>query len=92
MWDSIRAQAERVGDRQILDLFDNDNRAEEFSLRAAGMLFDYSKTQLDEQSRAALIALAQNAGVEQRRAEMFSTKPKAARCCTPPCATSTAVR
>ena len=72
MWDSIRAQAERVGDRQILDLFDNDNRAEEFSLRAAGMLFDYSKTQLDEQSRAALIALAQNAGVEQRRAEMFS--------------------
>ncbi|MFZ5961487.1 glucose-6-phosphate isomerase [Thalassococcus sp. BH17M4-6] len=72
MWDEISKQAERAADRQILDLFDNDNRAAEFSLNAVGMLFDYSKTQLDEQARAALIKLAQDAGVEARREQMFS--------------------
>ena len=72
MWDDLQKQAARIEGRQILDLFDNDNRAAEFSLNACGMLFDYSKTLIDEQVRGALVNLAQKAGVEARRDEMFS--------------------
>jgi glucose-6-phosphate isomerase len=72
MWDTLRAQAARVGKREILDLFDNDNRAAEFSLNAVGMLFDYSKTQMDEQVRGALLNLALERDVETRREQMFT--------------------
>ncbi|MGY9047883.1 MAG: glucose-6-phosphate isomerase, partial [Rhodobacterales bacterium] len=71
MWDDVKQLAGRIGNRRILDLFENANRAGEFSLHAVGMLFDYSKTQLDDQIRAALIKIAQDAGVEARRDEMF---------------------
>ncbi len=71
MWNDVRQLADRIGTRRIEDLFDNANRAQEFSLHAAGMLLDYSKTQFDDQIRAALVAVAQQAGVESRREEMF---------------------
>ncbi|SNR41101.1 glucose-6-phosphate isomerase [Puniceibacterium sediminis] len=72
MWDDVKLLADRIGNRRILDLFENANRAGEFSLSALGMLFDYSKTQLDDQILAALLKIAQNTGVETRRDEMFS--------------------
>ena len=71
MWDDVKQLADRIGERRIEDLFENANRAAEFSLNAAGMLLDYSKTQIDEQIRAALVRLAQEAGVETRRDAMF---------------------
>ncbi|WP_146589087.1 glucose-6-phosphate isomerase [Puniceibacterium confluentis] len=71
MWDDVKQLADGIGPRRIEDLFQNANRAAEFSLQASGMLFDYSKTQLDDQIRAALIKVAQDAGVEARRDEMF---------------------
>ncbi len=72
MWDDVKKLADGIGARRIGDLFQNVNRAKEFSLHAAGMLFDYSKTQFDDQIRAALVTAAQDAGVEARRDAMFS--------------------
>ncbi|MBN8630842.1 MAG: glucose-6-phosphate isomerase [Rhodobacterales bacterium] len=56
--------------RHILDLFD-ESRADDFSVRADGMLFDYSKTNIDAATRAALVKLAEVSGVTEKRAAMF---------------------
>ncbi len=55
-------------------MFDAD-RAEGFSLRALGMLCDYSKTNIDAEGRRLLLALAAASGVEARREAMFSGVP-----------------
>ncbi|RYI16655.1 MAG: glucose-6-phosphate isomerase, partial [Acetobacteraceae bacterium] len=57
--------------RHILDLFD-ENRAGDFSVKADGMLFDYSKTNIDSTTRRALVNLAEASGVAEKRAAMFS--------------------
>jgi glucose-6-phosphate isomerase len=76
MFEDLQALARKTEDRRIEGLFaENPNRAEEFSLKAAGMLFDYSKTQADEQIRAALLNLASARGVETRRTAMFTGEP-----------------
>ncbi len=68
---SLKAKHEKVGRRPILDLFD-DARAADFSVRAEGMLFDYSKTNIDLETRDRLIALTETAGLAERRNAMFS--------------------
>ncbi len=57
-------------DRPILDLFDA-KRAEDFSVRAGDMLFDYSKTNIDSATRDALIDLLETRGVAEKRQAMF---------------------
>ena len=69
-WAKLQAQQAQVADRSILGLCDAA-RAAEFSIRADGMLFDYSKTNIDTATRAALVALAEASGVAEKRAAMF---------------------
>jgi glucose-6-phosphate isomerase len=68
------AELQRLHDvnegRHILDLMDKF-RASEFSVMADGMLFDYAKTNIDVDTRAALEALAEASGVAEKRAAMF---------------------
>ena len=55
-----------------MSLFDdNTTRAQDFSACAGDMLFDYSKTNIDADTRDALIALVDAAGVAARRDAMF---------------------
>ena len=56
----------------ILELFADPGRAAAFSARADGMLFDYSKTGITAPVKAALLALAEAAGVAEKREAMFS--------------------
>ncbi|MFV0408492.1 MAG: glucose-6-phosphate isomerase [Paracoccus sp. (in: a-proteobacteria)] len=59
------------GERRITDLFDADpNRPQDFCVEANGLIFDYSKTNIDADSRAALLDLA--AGVAEKREAMFA--------------------
>ncbi|WBU59324.1 glucose-6-phosphate isomerase [Paracoccus albus] len=61
------------GERRITSLFDeNPNRAEEFTVKADDLIFDYSKTNIDAQSRDALLELL--ADLPDRRDAMFSGK------------------
>ncbi|MGP6088823.1 glucose-6-phosphate isomerase [Antarctobacter jejuensis] len=71
MFDDLKTMAEGIGARRIEDLFADDSRAQRFSLSALGMLFDYSKTQIDGPVLDALLALAEARGVAQRRDAMF---------------------
>ncbi|WHZ37151.1 glucose-6-phosphate isomerase [Sagittula sp. MA-2] len=72
MFEAVKAQAARIGDRRIEDLFSETGRAERFSVTALGMLFDYSKTQIDAEVEAALLALVDAAKVADRREAMFT--------------------
>ncbi|MFY0691268.1 MAG: glucose-6-phosphate isomerase [Paracoccaceae bacterium] len=47
-------------------------RAENFSVECGDMLFDYSKTHIDDAARDALVDMAARAGVTDRRDAMFS--------------------
>ncbi|WP_430464202.1 glucose-6-phosphate isomerase [Tabrizicola sp.] len=71
-WQALADHHAATAHSRILDLFANDpTRAERFSVQADGMLFDYSKTGLDDTARALLVQLATEAGVAERRAAMF---------------------
>ncbi len=72
MWDELTALADEARRGDILDLFDDEDRAGGFSVTFDGILFDYSKTYLTEAARAALIGLATEKGVAGRREAMFS--------------------
>ncbi|MFW5881085.1 MAG: glucose-6-phosphate isomerase [Roseicyclus sp.] len=69
--DDLRAR-QAASEATILSLFDDPGRAEAFSARADGLLFDYSKTHIDAGAREGLLALAEAAGVAERREAMFS--------------------
>ncbi|MBF9042306.1 glucose-6-phosphate isomerase [Rhodobacterales bacterium HKCCE4037] len=72
IWTDLLAHdADNTG-RTILDLFDTADRAETFSARADGLLFDFSKTQIDEGALSLLLELARVSGVEDRREAMFT--------------------
>ncbi|PYG34402.1 glucose-6-phosphate isomerase [Pelagimonas varians] len=72
MWIDLKNHARRVEKRRIEDLFSDPDRAGNFSVSALGMLFDFSKTQLDAEVMDTLIALAQASEVDARRDAMFS--------------------
>ncbi|MGP1357269.1 glucose-6-phosphate isomerase [Roseicyclus sp.] len=71
IFDDLRAHRAGQGARRIMDLFGDPGRAEAFSRRADGLLFDFSKTHLDEGAMTLLLRLAREAGVEARREAMF---------------------
>ena len=73
MWTELDALREGAASRQISALFEADeNRAQEFTLKTDGLLFDYSKTSIDADAKAALIRLAEAAGVAAKRTAMFA--------------------
>lgn len=71
-WDSVVCEARKARSSRIIDLFDDTDRVEQFSISALGMLFDYSKTHIDVAARDSLLNLARAARVESIRDAMFS--------------------
>ncbi len=74
-WDALTARHEQTKDRSILSLFDDATRASDFSAQTGDMLLDYSKTNIDRETRAALIGLLDAADLGSKRAAMFSGAP-----------------
>lgn len=66
--DSLKRDSLGIGALFKLD----SARAERFSRRACGMLYDFSKTEIDDAVLEALVALAQEAGLVEARAAMFA--------------------
>ncbi|MGY6536204.1 MAG: glucose-6-phosphate isomerase [Pararhodobacter sp.] len=76
-WAALKARRRKTANRSILSLFKDEGRAERFSVTlddpATGhMLFDYARSNIDEQTRAALLDLAEARGVAARREAMFT--------------------
>jgi glucose-6-phosphate isomerase len=71
IWTELKMHRAAKSGRRLVDLFGDDSRATVYSCRADGLLFDYSKTQIDTAAMSLLIELARNAKVEARRDAMF---------------------
>mgnify|MGYP001135104569 CR=1 FL=1 len=72
IWDELQVLGGRAKERNMKQLFEDGDRAAEFSAGFDGLLFDYSKTNIDAETRDKLILLARRAGVDVRRHAMFS--------------------
>ena len=72
MLSELKIFADAARNRGILPLFDDPDRAAAFCVCEDGMLFDFSKTHLDDISRGALIDWAGARGVGARRDAMFA--------------------
>ncbi|MFT6532925.1 MAG: glucose-6-phosphate isomerase [Limimaricola cinnabarinus] len=75
MWNDLKTRAQAVENRRIETLFDDPSRARSYSVSALGMLFDYAKTNIDAETRDALVALLDTRDVAGRREAMFSGAP-----------------
>ncbi|NKX46153.1 glucose-6-phosphate isomerase [Roseicyclus persicicus] len=71
LWSELKRQAARVEGRPMGRLFEDEGRARRYSRSLGDMLFDFSKTQLDDDAMAVLLDLARAAEVEARRDAMF---------------------
>ena len=75
-WTALRDRMRTGAQRRMIALFDDAARAADFSVTlddpATGpILFDYSKTNIDAETRGLLLDLARQTGVEARRDAMF---------------------
>ncbi|WP_170477677.1 glucose-6-phosphate isomerase [Ruegeria arenilitoris] len=69
----LKTLAAKHSNRRILDLFEtNGDRAQKFSASTGELLFDYSKTGVDDEIRASLIRLCDEAELAERRDAMFA--------------------
>jgi glucose-6-phosphate isomerase len=71
-WETLSEQHDLVAKRRISDLFKDSNRAQAFAVQTGDMYFDYSKTNIDAQTRDTLLALARDSDIESKREAMFS--------------------
>ena len=71
MYADLKEKHRAVSGRQIISLFD-DQRAAEFSVQADGLLFDYSKTNIDHETREMLLALLDKVDFPEKRTAMFA--------------------
>jgi len=70
---TLKSLASSQKDRRILNLFGADpDRAQGFSASTGDLLFDYSKTQIDQDVRSGLVQLCDEADLAGRRAAMFA--------------------
>lgn len=73
IWQNLRDHRAATQSQGIRALFAADpDRAARFTLRAGGLVLDWSKTAIDDAARDLLLSLARDAGVEARRDAMFS--------------------
>ncbi|OYY91812.1 MAG: glucose-6-phosphate isomerase [Sphingomonas sp. 28-66-16] len=72
-WAALTAHHQRIKDVHLRTLFDDDpGRAERFSAEAAGLLLDFSKNRISNETIDLLVALAAERGVVDRRDAMFA--------------------
>ncbi len=70
-WQALSQLSQQVA--HMRSLFANDpQRFETYSFKAAGLMLDYSKNRIDAETLKALLALAEEAGLQQKKAAMFN--------------------
>jgi glucose-6-phosphate isomerase len=75
-WQNLQALATKQADVHMRDAFAADpERVNRFSQSACGLHIDFSKNTISDDIFAELIALAETAGVAQKRTDMFTGAP-----------------
>jgi glucose-6-phosphate isomerase len=71
-WQALEAHYEAFRNRHLRELFAEDpQRAEKFSLDAVGVLLDYSKNRITDETMRLLLELAEQSGLRERIDAMF---------------------
>jgi glucose-6-phosphate isomerase len=71
-WQALEAHYEAIRNRHLRELFAEDpQRAEKFSLDAVGVLLDYSKNRVTDETLRLLLELAEQSGLRERIDAMF---------------------
>ncbi len=74
-WQALKKHAQEMRSRQLKDLFaEDESRFDQFSLQLPQFLFDYSKNLITQDTKAKLLALAEETGVAQWRDKMFAAE------------------
>ncbi|MGV6839113.1 MAG: glucose-6-phosphate isomerase [Planktomarina sp.] len=71
MWQHLQSLHAQKKDQRITELFNKD-RARDFSTQFDGLLYDYAKTNIDHETRDALLTLLNQANVPAVRDAMFA--------------------
>lgn len=75
-WGDLSSLAQTDGQAELKAMFASDpGRFERFSREACGLLLDLSKTRITGSVMTGLLSLAHEAGLEERRAQMFAGAP-----------------
>ena len=70
-WQRLQERAAALRDTAVADLFETDGqRAERFSVEAAGLYLDYSKNRISSEARQGLLDLAGACGIEAAIADL----------------------
>jgi len=72
-WQALSGHYKKIASVHMRDLFEQDpQRFDNFHIRFKGLLFDYSKHGITQETTELLVNLAKACGVEKRRDKMFS--------------------
>ncbi|MGA7703583.1 MAG: glucose-6-phosphate isomerase [Solirubrobacteraceae bacterium] len=72
-WAALSAHHREIADTHLRDLFASDpTRGERLTAEGAGLYLDYSKHRITEETISLLVALAEQSGLAERTASMFS--------------------
>lgn len=72
-WKALEAHYRDIAGLSMRDVFAKDaQRFEKFSIKIPGLIFDYSKNRISEETIQKLVALAKACNLEDWRAKMFS--------------------
>ena len=71
-WKALEQHHAEIAGRHLRELFAEDpRRGERLTAEAAGLYLDYSKNRVTDETIRLLIRLAEESGLEERRAAMF---------------------
>ncbi|MEZ7207690.1 glucose-6-phosphate isomerase [Pseudoalteromonas sp. DY56-GL79] len=72
-WQKLSSSAQRVEQQHLKTMFENDaHRFEKFSRQISGVLFDFSKQRIDDQTFSEMMQLAKESDIALWREKMFS--------------------
>ncbi|TMV89236.1 glucose-6-phosphate isomerase [Thioclava sp. BHET1] len=74
-WQDLRRKSDAVAARHIAELFENDKRAAGFTREFGPFTFDFSKTNIDDETLDLLLKLAQERDVAGKAEAMFTGAP-----------------
>ncbi len=71
-WKALETHHDKIKSTPLRSLFaDDPQRADRFQIEAAGLLLDYSKNRITDETRKLLLQLAQESGLRERIDAMF---------------------
>ena len=71
-WTKIKVHHQLVNGRPIINLFEDKQRFDHFSVETNDILLDFSKTNIDREAKALLLELIDSSRLSQERKKMFS--------------------